>query len=302
VLREQGIETTGIAFETPFFGVERARLAARRLGIPLIVRDITGPHLEVMKKPKHGFGSNMNPCIDCHVLMVRIARGIMEEQRFDFIFTGEVLNERPMSQNRQSLRIVERESGCEGYLLRPLSAKLLDETMPEREGRVDRKKLLALHGRGRKPQIELAKKYGITGYMQPAGGCLLTDPSFAKKLRDLRDREGLADVRGIQLLKVGRHFRLVSGRKVVVGRNEVENKKLESLAREGDVFLYPRDIPGPMVILPSGGSDEDINEAAKLCARYGDAKPGETATIECACGGKTKTLCITSPSPDELKI
>lgn len=302
VLREQGIEVTGIAFETPFFGAEKARQAARHLGIPLMVRDITAPHLEVMKKPKHGFGSQMNPCIDCHALMVRIARGIMEEQKFDFVFTGEVLNERPMSQNRQALGIVERESGCIGYLLRPLSAKLLAETMPEKQGRVDRKKLLDLHGRSRKPQIELAKKYGIAGYMQPAGGCLLTDPVFSRRLKDLRDREGLDDVRGIQLLKVGRHFRLESGRKVVVGRNEAENNKLEALAREGDVLLSPRDIPGPTVILPGGGSDEDVTEAARLCARYSDAKPGDMVVVECNRGGERKMVCIPRPSIDELKI
>jgi tRNA U34 2-thiouridine synthase MnmA/TrmU len=302
VLREQGIEAAGVAFETPFFGAERARSAARRLGIPLIVRDITGPHLDVMKKPKHGFGSRMNPCIDCHALMVRVACGIMKEQQFDFVFTGEVLNERPMSQNRRALGIVERESGCEGYLLRPLSAKLLDETIPEKRGRVDREKLLALHGRTRKPQMELARKYGITGYTQPAGGCLLTDPSFSSRLKDLRGREGLDDLRGIQLLKVGRHFRLGSGRKAVVGRNEAENKKLESLARKGDVFLDPRGIPGPTVVLPGGGSDEDIVEAARLCARYSDAGQGVMVTIESARGGTVRTLHIPSPSPDELKL
>lgn len=302
VLREQGIEVTGIAFETPFFSAEKAKSAAHHLGIPLMVRDITAPHLEVMKKPKHGFGSQMNPCIDCHALMLRIARGIMEEQKFDFVFTGEVLNERPMSQNRQALGIVERESGCIGYLLRPLSAKLLDETMPEKQGRVDREKLLALHGRSRKPQIELAKKYGITAYMQPAGGCLLTDPAFSRRLKDMRDREGLDDVLGIQLLKVGRHFRLVSGRKVVVGRNEAENKKIESLAREGDVLLYPRDIPGPTVILPGGGSDEDIAEAARLCARYSDAKPGDAVVVEYGQRGERKMVRVPCPSIDELKL
>ncbi len=302
VLREQGIAVTGIAFETPFFSAEKARQAALHLGLQLVVRDITTPHLEVMKKPKHGFGSQMNPCIDCHALMVRIARGIMEEQKFDFIFTGEVLNERPMSQNRQALGIVERESCCVGCLLRPLSAKLLDETIPEKQGRVDREKLLALHGRTRKPQIELAKKYGLTGYMQPAGGCLLTDPVFSRRLKDLRDREGLDDVRGIQLLKVGRHFRLESGCKVVVGRNEAENNKLDALAREGDVFLTPRDIPGPTVILPGGGSDEDITDAARLCARYSDAGQGETIIIECARDGAVKTLRILSPSSDELNL
>jgi len=302
VLREQGIAVTGVSFESPFFGSERAKRAAEALYIPLVVHDITVPHLAMMKKPKHGFGSNMNPCIDCHALMVGIAFGIMKEKGFDFVFTGEVLNERPMSQNKRALKVVEKGSGCEGYLLRPLSAKLLDQTLPEKEGKVDRGKLLALHGRSRKPQIELAKKYGITGYMQPAGGCLLTDPGYSRRLRELRDHEGLDEVRDIYLLKVGRHFRLPSGSKIVVGRNEMENSELENLRREGDALMGPRGIPGPTVVIPGGGSDTDIMEAARLCARYSDATQGERVTIECERKGTLTTFTITCPAPEELNL
>ena len=302
VLKEQGIAVTGIAFESPFFGSERAKRAAEALHIPLVVHDITVPHLAMMKKPKHGFGSNMNPCIDCHALMVGIACGIMKEKGFDFVFTGEVLNERPMSQNKRALKVVEKGSGCEGYLLRPLSAKLLEETIPEKEGKVDRERLLDLHGRSRKPQIALARKYGVTVYAQPAGGCLLTDPGFSKRLRDLRDQEGLDEVRNIHLLKIGRHFRLPSGRKVIVGRNEVENKKLEDLACAGDALLDPRGIPGPTVILPGGGSDTDLMEAARACARYSDAKSGEPVSIEYRCGDAISTLNISCPAPEEITL
>jgi tRNA-specific 2-thiouridylase len=265
VLREQGIEVTGVAFQTPFFGAERARPAAERLGIPLIVEDITREHLAMMKKPKHGFGSNMNPCIDCHALMIKTACGIMRGKGFDFVFTGEVLNERPMSQNRRALDIVERESGCTGCLLRPLSAKLLGETVAEREGKVARDKLLDLSGRSRKPQ-------------------------------------GLDEVRNIHLLKVGRHFRLPSGRKIIVGRNETENKKLEELAREGDALLDPPGIPGPTVILPEGGSDADLMEAARLCARYSDAVGGETVTVECERNRTLTIFTISCPAPEEITL
>jgi len=302
VLRQQGIEVTGIAFQAPFFGAERARRATEHLGIPLIVKDITQEHLAMMRKPKYGFGSNMNPCIDCHTLMVRTACGIMREGGFDFVFTGEVLNERPMSQNRRALGIVERESGCGGYLLRPLSAKLLEETLPEREGKVMRDKLLDLCGRSRKPQMALAKAYGITDYPTPAGGCLLTDPGFSRRLRDLRDHEGLDEVRNIHLLKIGRHFRLPSGRKVIVGRNEVENKKLEDLAYAGDALLDPRRIPGPTVILPGGGSDTDLMEAARACARYSDAGRGEMVTVECERNGTVTVSCVPCPSAEELNL
>jgi tRNA-specific 2-thiouridylase len=301
VLKEQGIEVTGVAFLTPFFGAERARRAAEHLGIPLIVKDLTREHLSMMKKPKYGFGSNMNPCIDCHTLMARTACGIMREQGFDFVFTGEVLNERPMSQNRRALGIVERESGCAGRLLRPLSAKLIEETVPEREGKVARERLLDLCGRSRKPQMALAAAYGITDYPTPAGGCLLTDPGFSRRLRDLRDHEGIDEVRNIHLLKIGRHFRLVSGRKVIVGRNEAENKKLEELACPGDALLDPRGIPGPTVMLPGGGSDADLAEAARACARYSDAGRGETVAVECERNGTVSVFNVVCPAPDELK-
>ncbi len=301
-LMEQGIEVTGISFETPFFGSGRARDAARQLGVPLIVSDITEPHLAVMRHPRHGFGSAMNPCIDCHTLMVARAFAVMREKIFDFVFTGEVLNERPMSQNRNSLKIVETQSGCEGYLLRPLSAKLLDETIPEKEGKVDRSKLLDFSGRSRKPQMALAEKYGIASYLQPAGGCLLTDPGFSARLKELRDREGLDDVRALHLLKVGRHFRLESGKKIVVGRNEMENAKIEDLAREGDALLWPEAVPGPIVIVPGGGEAPDIGEAARACARYSDVREGDEAAITVSSGGKETTLRVRRPPPAGLRM
>ena len=302
VLAEQGIELTGICFETPFFGAARAREAARKLGIPLRVEDITAPHLLVLKRPRHGFGSGMNPCIDCHTLMVSRAGELMREEGFDFVFTGEVLNERPMSQNRRSLKIVETQSGCAGRLLRPLSAQLLDETIPEKEGKVDRARLLGISGRSRKPQMALAEKFAIAAYPQPAGGCLLTDPGFASRLKELRDREGLDDVRGLHLLKIGRHFRLPGGGKAVVGRNERENARLEELARKGDALLRPKNVPGPVVLVPGGAGAADLEEAARACARYSDAREEDEVLVVVAAGGEEMTRRVRRPAPAALRL
>jgi tRNA-uridine 2-sulfurtransferase len=303
VVKEQGIEVTGISFETPFFGPANAQRAAERLGVPLIVRDFTGPHLAMMKKPVFGFGSNMNPCIDCHILMVATACTIMRAEGYDFVFTGEVLNERPMSQNRNSLKLVETRSGCTGYLLRPLSAKLLDETIPEKEGKVDRARLLDLHGRSRQAQFDLAGKYGIKEYPQPAGGCLLTDPGFSRRLRDLRDHEGMDSVPALRLLKIGRHFRLPSGRKIVVGRNERDNRKIQELAGAEDTLLRPLRVPGPTVIVPgSNASEGDLREAARVCARYSDTKPGEKAFIAVHSSGGKRSMEVIRPDPSELAL
>jgi len=174
VLKKQGIDVEWINFETPFFSAEKARNAAKSANIPLTVLDITTSYLEMLKHPSCGYGKNMNPCLDCHAFMFKIAGMRMQDKGFDFMFSGEVLGQRPMSQTRPSLRYVEKTSGFDGYILRPLSAKLLSETVPERQGKVNRSLLFGFSGRSRKPQIELANQYGVTQYPAPAGGCLLT--------------------------------------------------------------------------------------------------------------------------------
>jgi tRNA U34 2-thiouridine synthase MnmA/TrmU len=234
--------------------------------------------------------------------MVKVAGDVMRREGFDFVFTGEVLNERPMSQNRQSLRLVEKQSACEGYLLRPLSARLLDETVPEKEGKVDRARLLDLHGRSRKPQMALAKKYGVKDYPTPAGGCLLTDPGFSQRLRELRDHEGLGDVALIQLLKVGRHFRLRSEKKIVVGRNQPENTRIRELVRRGDMLITPKGVPGPTVLIVGECTDEDRFDASRVCARYSDAKPGAMVTVACERDGEKSSIQVCCPSPDALGL
>jgi tRNA U34 2-thiouridine synthase MnmA/TrmU len=271
VMQEQGIEVIGVVFETPFFSAERAIKAANDLGIKLITKDITRPYLIMLKRPRYGYGGNMNPCIDCHAMMIREAGRIMEEEEYHFIFTGEVLNERPMSQTRKSLKLVAQLSGYQDYLLRPLSAKLLPETKAEKFGLVDRKRLLNIQGRSRKLQLQLAKKYGIKEFPTPGGGCLLTDPNFSKKLKELFDTTKEPSLRDIELLKIGRHFR-IQGKKVIVGRNQEENQKLKAMATENDIVLSAEHVPGPITLICDGGSKRVIKKAAGICAWYSDAR------------------------------
>lgn len=270
ILMDQEIQLLGLSFETPFFGPEKAKRSAAQLGIPLTVKEITQEHLEIVRKPLHGYGSAMNPCIDCHALMVYKAGEMMEADGFDFIFTGEVLNERPMSQTRQSLLLVARLSGYFDFLLRPLSARLLPETKAEREGVVDRQKLLDIQGRSRKRQLALAKLYGLTEFPTPAGGCLLTDRGFSIKLRELLE-SGNYEVRDIKLLKMGRHFR-IGGVKVVIGRDEQENQKIKDMAGEGEILLSAEHIPGPLALVCGEASEGILGQAAAICAAFSDAQ------------------------------
>jgi tRNA U34 2-thiouridine synthase MnmA/TrmU len=203
--------------------------------------------------------------------MLRRAGQLLERENSDFIFTGEVLGQRPMSQNKQVLRMVARDSGYEGLILRPLSAKLLPETIPEKEGKVDRSKLLDIRGRSRKSQLELAKRYGIGDFPDPAGGCVLTDPGFSGRLRDLLAHQDEVQTRDIDLLRVGRHFRLDGSTKVIIGRHKQENGRILELVQEGDVIIRVMDYPGPIALIPRGSSDSSIEIAASLCVRYSDA-------------------------------
>ncbi|MGB9876425.1 MAG: tRNA 4-thiouridine(8) synthase ThiI [bacterium] len=280
LLLEQGIDVIAVHFTSPFFRSSWAVKTAREWGIPLLEIDITDDILKLLKAPPHGFGSQMNPCIDCHALMFRKAKEIMEEVGASFVATGEVLGERPMSQNREALRIVEKESGLEGLLLRPLSAKLLPPTIPEKEGWVDREKLLDIKGRSRKRQLELAEKWGIKDYPSPAGGCLLTDPQFSKRLKDLLDNKELTK-ENVVLLKLGRHFRLRKGVKLVVGRNKEENERIREFSREGGILLRAYSHKGPDGLLRGDGFDEeDIELAGKIIARYSDIEGGEKMKIK----------------------
>ena len=303
LVQEQGIEVLGLTFRTPFFGAGKAREAADRIGLPLRVLDITEEHLRVVRAPRYGYGKNMNPCIDCHTLMLRIAGEKMEEWGYDFVFTGEVLGQRPMSQSRQMLHVVSKNSGYADRILRPLSARLLPETLPEREGKVERERLLDISGRGRKRQMEMAERYGITSYSNPAGGCLLTDPMFSRRLKDLFAHHA-ADFteRDLELLSAGRHIRIDDRHKVIVGRNKRDNQALESLLDERDTVFQMRDFPGPLCILPGGGPEEVCRSAAAICAAYGDApKDAGEVTVKCRRGGETTFLRVAPADKGELQ-
>jgi len=295
VILEQGIDVEGITFETPFFGAEKARGAAQAIGLSLHVIDMTDIHLNMLKAPRYGYGKNMNPCIDCHTLMLKTAGDRMASTGADFIFTGEVLGQRPMSQTKQSLYIVAKNSGYADFILRPLSARLLPETKPEREQKVDRSRLLDIQGRGRKVQIGMAEQYGIMNYAPPAGGCLLTDVHFSKRLRDLFNHQPDHAIRDIELLKHGRHFRIPGFGKIVIGRNQSDNQAIDELTQKTDTVFYAADKPGPTTLLPHSAdvaAEPLLHVAAGLCALYSGTPPDSEVGIICKSGGTTKRLSI----------
>jgi len=250
ILEAQGVKIKGLGFKSYFFNEKLAKKAAKELNIPIKIIDLSKEHLNLVKKPKYGYGKGMNPCIDCHILMLKKAKNIMLKEKFDLVATGEVLGERPMSQNLKSLKLIEKKSGLKGYLLRPLSAKLLEPTIPEKKGLIERKKLLDISGRSRKRQLKLAKKFKIKSYPSPAGGCLLTDLEFSKKLKDLFEKYPRCQGNDIELLKLGRHF-WQDKVKIIVGRNEEENKKIRKLAKRADVLIEMENYPGPLTLVRS---------------------------------------------------
>lgn len=278
LLRRQGIDVHAVTFESPFFSSARAQKAAEQLDLPLQILNFTPDIVKLLQKPEHGFGSQMNPCIDCHIQMLRRAGERMADDDFHFLCTGEVANQRPMSQSIQNLKLVARCASPEERIVRPLSAKRLPETEPERRGWVDRSRLLDIQGRSRKPQMQLAEQFGLRDYPTPAGGCLLTEPNFCVRLRDLAEHEGLHGERNLDLLRIGRHFRISDGTKFVVGRNEKDNAMLEGTAELYDLLLKTEGVPGPTGLLPFTAAERDIQLAAAICARYSDC-PGDKATV-----------------------
>ncbi len=279
VLRSQGLHIEGIVFESPFFSSRAARKAAGALGIPLHVVDFTADIVALVQNPPHGFGGAMNPCIDCHAAMINRAGARMVELGFDFLATGEVLNQRPMSQNRRSLQIVSADCGYADRLVRPLCAQLLDPTEPERRGLIDRSRLLALNGRSRQAQIELARQYGIRDYPAPAGGCLLTETGFCRRLKDLMTHEGVAETRLLYLLKPGRHLRLPGGALCIAGRNRMDNETLVAAATPSDVLIHTVNVPGPTVLLPGHADPADVERACGICAGYADKRGDAAGTV-----------------------
>ena len=298
VMQRQGIHVEGINFYTGFC-VEghthairkqdkakpkrnNALWSAEKLGIKLHIIDISEPYKDVVINPRHGYGAHMNPCLDCKVFMVNKARQWMEDNGFDFIITGEVIGQRPMSQRKDTMPVVARESGADDRLVRPLCGQNLPPTLPEREGWIKRDGLLAFSGRGRKPQMALAKEFGFDDYAQPAGGCcFLTDKSYSDKLADLwqaRDKRDY-DLDDIMLLKIGRHIRPAPHYKLIVSREEGEGRFLQGY-RKRFIHMETTSHGGPLVLIDGQPGTDDIALAARLTARYSQGKNAKQVTVE----------------------
>lgn len=319
VIQEQGIHVEGINFFTGFC-VEghthairkkdrdkpkrnNALWTAEQLGIKLHIVDIIEEYKDVVINPKHGYGANLNPCLDCKIFMVRKAHEWMKQHGFDFIITGEVVGQRPMSQRKDTMPVVQHESGVEDRLLRPLSAKNLPETLPEREGWVKREELHDFSGRSRKPQFALARSFGFTQWATPAGGCcFLTDAQYSVKLADLWKSRGSKqyEMDDIMLLKVGRHIRPASHFKLIVAREEGEGKFLQGYKRQYPT-LQVTSHGGPLTLIDGEFSDEELVQAASIVARYSQGKSADEVTLEYAdTEGRSRELRVRPASPDEI--
>ena len=315
IIKEQGVEVDAVNFYTGFCIVEHRRKmgkagrggrnealrAGADIGVSVDIVDIFDEYLSVVAHPKFGYGSAINPCIDCRIFMLKNARQRMESTGAKFVFTGEVLGQRPMSQHKNQLRLIEKESGLEDLLLRPLSAKVLPPTLPETEGWVDREKLYGISGRGRKEQFVLAEKYGIVDYPQPAGGCcFLTDKNYAAKLKDLYTKKGKDSVskEDIILLKVGRHFRISDAAKVIVGRDEGENNFLKNYAYNRWAF-EALDFEGPLTLAEGELSIDEIRTVAEITARFSDGKHQNVIRVEWRRGSETAVIEV-KPAGNEI--
>ncbi|MEW6009304.1 MAG: 7-cyano-7-deazaguanine synthase [Candidatus Omnitrophota bacterium] len=287
ILKEQEIELIALNFSSPFCLCNKkggcshpAQSVCEKLAIKMMTLDKTKEMLQCVKKPKYGYGSNMNPCIDCRIVMLKKAKEYMQKSGASFIITGEVLGQRPMSQKRNTLLLIEKEADLEGFVLRPLSAKILEETIPEKKGWVDRKKLLTIVGRGRREQMKLAKEFAINDYPCPSGGCLLTDPNFCRRLKDLLKYSPDFNLNDIQLLKLGRHLRINKEYKLIVGRNEKENAALINLRQGADLLFSPDDgIAGPIGLGRGALNQQDKELSCQIIGRYCDKQNGSAIKI-----------------------
>jgi tRNA-uridine 2-sulfurtransferase len=279
LVKDQGIEVIGICFKSYFFSEKNALKIVKQIDIPLEVVDFSEEHFEMVKNPKYGHGKNMNPCIDCHAMMMRHCGELLEKFHADFIITGEVLNQRPMSQNRSALDIVRNESGIGHKILRPLCAKNLNPTDMEIEGLIDREALMDIKGRNRKIQMELAEKWGILEYPSPAGGCKLTEPNYSLRLKELLLHKEESSKKDLELLKIGRHFRVASDAKIISTRTEKEGELLKQLLNQDDLVFEASDYIGSGVVIIGEATNEDIEFAAKITGRYSKGKENKAISI-----------------------
>ncbi len=260
--------------------------------------DVTEEFITIIRNPQHGYGKNLNPCIDCRILMLKKAKEYMDEIGADFIITGEVLDQRPMSQHFEQLMLIDKSAGVEGLVVRPLSGGLLPPTTPEKNRLIDRNLLLKIKGRSRKVTLEIAKKMNIVTFSSPSGGCLLTDPGFCRRLADLMRYQEKIEIRDIELLRIGRHFRLAPDTKLIVGRHEKENENIEHLLRPEDIFLYVPDTGSPNALL--SGNKKYLKNAAAITARYSDRKDENSIEVFYKYKSKVTKVCIKPLSNEEL--
>jgi len=297
-LKRQQVDVTCITFVTPFFGSQNSEQMADQMEIPLLIENISEVHLEMVKTPRYGYGKNMNPCIDCHAMMFRLAAEIMVKQRFDFLFSGEVLGQRPMSQNANALRSVANFSGHPDRILRPLSAKVLPITPMEEQGLVDRERLLDIQGRSRKRQAAFAREWGLVDYPSSGGGCLLTEQHFSDRLRDLFNHQPDCSVAEVELLKIGRQFRLSDRAKLTLGRHQNDNEKLRAASRPEDVLLHTPGLAGPVGLVSGQPDDHDLVIAGAITASYGKSRQMDEVKV-LAESGKDHSHFIVKPMPRE---
>jgi tRNA-uridine 2-sulfurtransferase len=310
LMKDQGIEVVALHFTSPFCNCNKgnggcglqAVSASKELGVRVVVRAKGLEYMDIVRKPRHGYGRNMNPCIDCRIFILKKAREVMEAEGASFVITGEVLGQRPMSQTKQTIRLIEKESGLEGLILRPLSAKYFPATIPEREGIVDREKLLDISGRSRKRQFALADAFDLKEFGCPGGGCLLTDSLFVPRVRDLLCHDSDLTMRDVSLLRIGRHFRLSADAKLIVGRNKEENDRLVALASPPYVRVSPVGFQGPEGLLAGIVDDRIVEMTARIMAHYGKQET-DKVTIELHDGtGVRRTVDCTPVDLDALRL
>jgi tRNA U34 2-thiouridine synthase MnmA/TrmU len=312
MMQSQGFEVSAVAIKTPFCDFDcgrgcgfEIRERADTLGVNLKTVYLGDEYIEMLKNPKHGFGSGMNPCIDCRAMMFKAAKKHMDEIGADFIISGEVLGQRPMSQHGPALKTIEKESDLEGYIVRPLSAALLPQTIPEINGLIKRENLGMIRGRTRRTQLQMAKEFGIENPPNAGGGCLLTDPAFAIRAKDLFQHIETPTTNDIDLLKIGRHFRLDEKTKLVVGRNKDENEMIKSLALPDDLIFYAKDHVGPNSLLRGEITEEHKQLCASITLRYSDAPKKVQGTVNVEKGDNTQKSEILTNSieePDYIKF
>jgi len=311
IVKDQGIEVVGLHLDNGMsaFSIRKhlglavdenpVDAAASEACIELVKREIYREFLPILLSPRHGYGSGANPCIDCRILMLRKAREFMEEIGASFVITGEVLGQRPMSQRPSIMKLIEREAGLKGLVLRPLSAKFFPLTLPEKEGWAKREELLNIRGRSRKRQLELAEHYGFKSFSQPAGGCMLTDESFSRKFFDLLEHLEDIEIEDVWLLYVGRHFRISSTVKLILGRNEMENEILVKF-RGDRTTIWPEGFKGPYGLIYGDPDEIELLRSVRVLARYSKKNYGKV-TVLCEKGGLLQKLCVAPFEPEEIE-